>query len=231
MKRKSSAMSKKVVSRAKKQMVRKPYKRPVKPGEKKFLDTTIATTAITTTGVILNSSLNVIPQGDTQSERIGRKVTVCDVLLKGNITQPAQIITSLPQGLSDMCNNVRVIVYLDKQCNKATATVAQILQTTDENSFRNLEYVDRFQILYDETVIMNVGGLSNIITTPTFYAPGVRNQFGFTKKISVPITYDTSATTGAIGTITSNNIGIMAIATVANSSFVDGICRIRYTDQ
>lgn len=191
--------------------------------EKKFLDTTIATTAVTDTGVILNSSLNVIPQGDSQSERIGRKATIKNIYLDGNITQPVQTATG------NMSNVIRIIVYLDKQCNGAAATVGQILQFQDENAFRNMEYVDRFQILYDKKHLVNTTAMG-VLTGPVYSTPSVRKRVKFAKKCNIPIFWNSAATTGVIATITSNNIGIMAISNVSNSSFVDATCRIRYVD-
>lgn len=197
--------------------------------EKKFLDTTLSTTAITSTGIILNSgTLNVIPQGDTQSERNGRKCTVTNIVAHFNIKLPFD---AAGTDLDDMHNKVRIILYQDMQCNKATATVAQILQATNVNSFRNLEYIDRFKLLHDKMYVSNPKAISLDVAGTGFAHPSQIVSVKINKKVRIPLTFDSTATTGAIGTITSNNIGMLAIATNSDPlSFLDGIVRIRFVD-
>lgn len=118
--------------------------------ELKFFDTTLATTAITTAGVVINNTLNAMVEGSDYNNRIGRKCTVTRIHLRGTLTLPSQTNITL------MSVSTRVILYLDRQCNASAATVAAILQTADEKSFNLLENSERFVILKDWYIVQNV---------------------------------------------------------------------------
>ncbi len=105
-------------------------------GELKFFDTLKAATTVTETGTILDDSLVHIPQGVTESERVGRKCTLRSIHIKGTF------LNSNVTSVNDTKNGVRIIMYLDKQANGATAAVSDVLEDITEvngyNSFRNL---------------------------------------------------------------------------------------------
>ena len=60
-------------------------------------------------------------------------------------------------------NLVRIIVYLDRQCNGAAAGVTDLLESASYLSFRNLANQSRFKFLYDKTIPINV--VASTITT------------------------------------------------------------------
>jgi hypothetical protein len=137
--------------------------------------------------------------------------------IRGDINIPANATAS---NTSDVA---RFIVYWDKQCNGAAATMADILDTSVTNdvyAFRNLQNSSRFAILYDKTYSIACGG-------------GISTSFGenvkglkINVKCNIPIEY--GASTGAITDLKSNNIGILAVARdgIADTAFV---CRVRFT--
>lgn len=132
--------------------------------ELKFFDTTLATTAITSAGIIVNNTLNAMVEGSDYNNRIGRKVTVTKIHLRGNCTLPS----SATATLANLVVGMRIILYMDKQCNASAATVASILQTADEKSYNLLENSERFQILKDwyftlesKTLAVLAGDLKN----------------------------------------------------------------------
>ncbi len=192
--------------------------------EKKFLDTNLGING-DDGGVIANSgTVLVIPEGDGQSNRHGRKVTITSVMLKGRISLDAT--TPTP-------DRMRIIMYLDKQCNGATLAAADILTNAAGSAaaidgFRNLEETHRIIVLADKTYsLVRPNGNATVALANNFRTV---NLF---KKCSIEIVYDNSATTGAIATIRSNNIGFMFITqtdTASNACDFNGNVRIRYTD-
>lgn len=190
------------------------YGRFGKGGELKFLDTTLATnTAIPAAGVV-HPNLVVVPQGDGQSERTGRKIVVKKIQIRGEFTTTA----------TDVGDGVRILIVQDMQANGAVFTTANVLQTADWRSWINLENSDRFKVLYDNTTKLYPGPFDGVDQTQ------VITPFKVLKKCSIPIIYDSSATTGAIGTQRSNSIAVLAISLNNNLSGLGYIARIRYED-
>lgn len=200
--------------------------------ERKFLDTDPGEVTAGATGTIHSASLCVIPQNATQSGRDGRLVTIKSLRIKGYLELQAATSTA---NASDF---VRVIVYVDKQTNGAAATPALILANDPSNaavtteSFRNLENVDRFDILYDKTFGMTSPvSFAAAGATPTVQTPvAVLKNIKMSKKLNLPIVYDSTLATGAIETIRSNNIGILTVSALGriNCGFV---ARVRYSDK
>ncbi len=182
------------------------------PGrELKFFDGTRAIASATEAGVIYDDSLNHIVQGVAEQQRIGRKVTITKLSMRGLVKLPAQA------NGDDAFNRIRIIIYQDKQTNGATAAVTDLLDTADIDSFRNLENSGRFNFFYDKTITF---------MPPNAYFDSVAaqrrvNEIGknwrFNKDCNIPVIFN--STTGAITEMPTNNIGIMAIcgtfATVA----------------
>jgi hypothetical protein len=184
-------------------------------GEQKFLDTTYAQTGQVSSGTITYPSVNLIAQGAGESERIGRKVTLKSLLLRyvcvlNNTTSPGST--------EDV---VRVIVFLDKQCNGQAATVTDILETANHLSFNNLANKNRFSILCDQSSDLNsngaiAAGFGEVVHTRSKY-------------LRLNHAVEFSGATGAITEIRSNNIGILVI-TKGNNSLWNATVRIRYSD-
>jgi len=189
-------------------------------GELKFFDVTVDDAVIASGGFIHPTVVN-IPQGITESTRVGRKICVTNI----NWHFRAALVgitaaTSPPNG-----DIVRVVIYLDKQCNGAAAGVADILENTHFQSFNNLVNKGRFRILMDRTYDLNYLAGSGITSSQDYCAVQINDSFF--KRCSIPVEY--SATTGAITEIRSNNIGIMLITEQGKANF-ESVVRIRYAD-
>lgn len=187
--------------------------------EKKFYDTSISSTTVGSGGNILLSSVCTIPQGTGESARIGRKVTLRALNFRFVVTLPN---TTLASATDD---GVRVIVYHDKQCNGATASVTDILESADYLSFNNLANKDRFKILSDKVVDISATAGAYTGTNDTWGDRGVTRSVYL--KLNQPVEF--SSTTGVISEIRSNNIGILAV-TDAGRIKLEGRIRVRYTD-
>ncbi len=191
-------------------------------GEMKFFDTARASHVPATAGTISNLSLNLIPQGVTESTRVGRKCTVKALYIHGNFFLPS---TSAP---GDTTDRVRFVVYLDKQANGATATVATngILETAVINSFRDLTNTGRFRILSDKMYTFNCTAGARDGTNDQF-AEMIKSYSCYMPKLNIPLEF--SSTTGAIAEIRSNNISVLCISQDAKVT-VTYTARIRFSD-
>ncbi len=188
--------------------------------ELKFKDTDLDDALIATAGGITDS-INKIAQGTTESTRIGRKCVIKSIMWRWSITLPT---TATAIETSDI---VRVILYLDKQCNGATATVTDILESADFQSFNNLANKGRFRTLMDRSYNMNSPSGSGRGTTDTLsYGDHVISD-QFYKKVTIPVEFDNTA--GAITEIRSNNIGILLISGGGYCAFASKF-RLRFSD-
>lgn len=192
-------------------------------GELKFHDLDIDDAVVATGGTIAEDSCITIAQGTTESERIGRKLIVKSIGWRFEVRLPQT------SDENDTSETVRVILFLDKQTNGATATVAGILETADYQSFNNLANKSRFRTLMDRTYDLNAHAGSGRGSTDT-------KQFGefiihdaFFRKVNIPIEYDNSFTTGVITSVRTNNIGVLTISKSGLAVF-NSKMRIRFSD-
>ena len=153
--------------------------------ELKFFDTVVAGTALATTGVITSASLNIVPQGTTESERVGRKMIIKKLGIR--------FLLQFNNGTAETADVVRIIVVLDKQTNKTAFAITDVLETASEGSFNNMANKGRFLILMDRYESINkttdIGTNVNEFTQAWSW---------FSKELNIPIEFDNTATTGAM---------------------------------
>lgn len=184
--------------------------------EKKYLDTALTSTADISAGAVLNS-LNLVPQGTTDVTRIGNKIRITNINCHGYANNDDQTTAAFGGG------NLRVILFQDKQCNGATAAVTDILKSANIQSFRNMDQVDRFNILYDK-----VHHIPIMATNALHTSYGAR-YWKINKKCNIDVHF--SSTTGAITEIRSNNIGILYISDQATVNACNqGTARVKFID-
>ncbi len=185
--------------------------------ELKFFDLEINDATVDAGGTITDS-IHKIAQGITEKTRIGRKLTIKSINWRFNV--------GLPPGTSTSTTNdtVRVIMYLDKQCNGAAAAVTDIIETADYQSFNNLANKSRFTTLMDRTYTLNAQLSGNGTTVDS--AEVVEND-AFYKKCTIPIEFN--AADGLISEIRSNNIGVLIISEGGLATFGSKI-RVRFSD-
>ncbi len=191
-------------------------------GELKFHDIDINDSAIAAGVTVAEDSCVGIAQGVTEITRVGRKCTVRSINWRFNISMGSLADqTDPPKG-----DVVRILLYLDKQCNGAAATATQILESADYQSFNNLANKSRFRTLMDRTYVINQPMAQTDGTNTGAYGEQEINDTLF-KRVNLPIEYD--ATTGAITEIKSNNIGVLTISKNGTAVF-ESKMRIRFSD-
>ncbi len=191
--------------------------------EMKFHDVTVDD-GVVAASMNVQTALLVIPEGNGESDRVGRKVTIKRIGWRYEVLLPT---TAVAADTSDV---VRVMMILDKQANGALPTNTIVLEDDDYQSFNNLANSKRFRILMDKSYSINCGSGSGRGTTDTLSYGDQVITAQWHKKCSIPIEYDNSATTGVITSIRSNNIFVI----VGSKSGVAGFrskVRVRYTDR
>ncbi len=190
--------------------------------ELKFIDKTIASSTVLASGTQITATgedtLLDISQGTGESQRIGRKITVKKLMIRGNIDL---IATS---DSSDTHDIVRILGFIDTQTNGVEITLGSLLASTNHNAFRNMNVPTRFKMLFDFQInISSMAGAGNG-TTNTFS----RNIKAFQKyvNLNLPVVYN--GTTGAVAEIQQNNIGMIAVSKHALATIIARV-RIRYT--
>ncbi len=190
-------------------------------GELKFKDLTLADAVVATAGSIAGS-LNLIAQGVTEQERIGRKCTIRSLQWRYEVTLPEVDAAGTPSP----ADSIRVILFIDKQANGATAAITDVLETAALQSFKNLANQNRFVILMDKLHNIEYKGLSSDgagVSSQAF----VVHQYNMYKKCNIPLEF--SGATGAITEIRSNNLGVILISSSGGVGFTSQI-RLRFSD-
>ncbi len=195
--------------------------------ELKFHDIAIDDATIASAGTIQNAgSVALIGQGITESLRIGRKLTIKSINWRYTINLP-ELDDIADPGASD---TVRIILYLDKQANGATALVTDILDTADYQSFNNLANKSRFMTLMDRTITMKYSTLgSHGFAADTFAQVQVLHDGAFFKKCEIPMEFSGVAAPAAITEVRSNNIGVLLISSNGVAGFNSNM-RLRFSD-
>ncbi len=172
--------------------------------ETKFHDVDLDDAVVANTGAV-TPSINLIPQGVTEIQRDGRKCTITKIQWRCRVQLPETDAAADPaQG-----DTLRMIMFLDKQANGATAATLDFLESTDFQSYKNLANSSRFWTIFDKTVSINYAGLASDGAGVVSQAKVTRN-YSFFKKCVIPLEFD--STTGAITEIRSNNIGVLLIS-------------------
>ncbi len=190
-------------------------------GGLKFHDVTLDD-AVVASGGEVTPTINIIAQGITESTRIGRKCTITSIWWRYQLTLPVFDAVAVP-GNPDV---VRMILYQDKQCNGATIAVTDLLETANFQSFRNLSNQGRFIVFMDKVYNMNYMTLASD-NASVVSGNQVRRDYTFFKKCNIPIEFNN--TTGAIGEIRSNNIGVLMISQ-SGVSGLNSQFRLRFSD-
>lgn len=133
-------------------------------GEMKYKDTMAATTA-TATGNFM--CIGAVARGDEAFERSGRQITVKSVQVRYIVRCPTNTVPTASQPF----NCVRMMLFVDRQANASTPTLAQLLTDSTAGqacaSNYNPEYKRRFYFLADQVVSSVPSFMTAASTGPT----------------------------------------------------------------
>ncbi len=188
--------------------------------EKKFFDQTHNDPAGDWSAGRIGTSWNLVPQGDTESTRVGRMIKIHSIQVRGK--------TELATNTSTKSPCIRFFLFLDKQCNGAEPAVTDVLEAADFLAHNKLENSGRFVTLKTWIICMNqIAAAGN----------GTANDWGeltrtwqYYKSFKVPIKIQFSGATGALTEIKSNNLMLGWITDKVDALALEYCTRIRYTD-
>lgn len=191
----------------------------VKPGEKKYFDTTQSAVAVGTGGTTFsNSSLVLIPTGTGQSNMIGRKITVSSIHVRGTF----RITKSLTAAAGD---SVRFLLCLRKPGGTGSGGISEILENPDFWSFRDMDEASNHLVLAE--VMMDLQQDSGAINTIS----GCVKHFKINKNVNIQVDYEPEATPGTrlLSEIKHNNIYLLGITAYGRIE-CEYTARVRFTD-
>lgn len=195
------------------------YGRFAGPGaELKFFDTSLSFSFDATGEVPATGQLNLIPQGVTESTRVGRKCVLKSIMIRG-------IMTFAPSTAANASTNCFLYVVLDKQCNGAAAGVGDVFTSNLlPVAMHNLSNSQRFVIL--KKMKWNFSSQAGVTTAYN----NVTKTMEMYKKCTIPLEF--SSTTGAITELRSNNVFLLAGSDNTTDDLVSfaGTCRVRFSD-
>ncbi len=193
--------------------------------EKKFHDMLYSADPVGSTWALLShaggQSLNLIAQGLTEKTRVGRRICVHNINIKGEVVMPTAT-TAIGRQL------VKLALVMDRQANGADGAASDVWEVAASglHSYRNLAAAPRFKVLWSKVFTMNSSISGNGTTIDT---NEMLRFFNCSVKLEEPIEYD--GATGAITEIQSVNFFLMGVALASSPAVtMTARCRIRFTD-
>lgn len=188
--------------------------------ELKYTDLTEANYRCTAAGTV--TCLNLLQEGDDNTTRDGRQVTIKSVAIRG-VLKPEDTLTQ--------DTHARIMLVWDNANNAAAAvpTIAQILANgTTSNTFPLIDNANRFTILWDKSYA--VGGVQSTATQAISKSPNV-HVVKYYKKLNLVTQY--VGTTGLISNIQNGSLLLVTIGDQATSdaSVLLAATRVRFIDQ
>lgn len=183
------------------------------------------------------SSLNCLnspSQGDGPSNRDGRKIRVRSIYIKGTVYRTQYEDQSGPgTGIQ-----AYLACVLDRQCNGAAITVAQVFSNpsgaavNNHALLRNLEYSDRYRILRDQLFNFDIKAQSGYALDKLSW-PGQIRHFEWYIPCNILCEFNqTAPTASTVSSLVNNSISVVGAATNATAPDACGLtynCRIRFT--
>lgn len=175
---------------------------PSRP-ELKFLAQSTVNEALIVAGgaSLIFQSLNDIPQGVSETERVGIKVTIKSIQLSGSLLK----LSSVGAGAAATSNRVRMLLVWDKQTNGDIANTNEIIDPVVDG-MRDIASYSRFVVLKSWLITLAATAGAGDGAANDFGE--VQRAFKFYKRCSIPIRFD--GTQGVITELATNNLLFMA---------------------
>lgn len=165
------------------------------------------------------NTLCVPVTGNDINNRIGRKIDVLSIKIRGAIVWPSQT----NQTAADTCSQVRVILYQDKQTNATQAQGEQLINSGGASQalymFQNPASFGRFRVLKDK--MYSVGNPSITYDGTNVEQSGLARNFKMNVKFKKPVRINFNSTNGGtVADIVDNSFHIIVGAIVGTSTTV-----------
>ena len=160
--------------------------------------------------------LNGIGQGNGQSDRDGKNIIMKSFYINGNITMGA----FSDRNGATAAALVFIAVVLDKQTNGAQLNSEDVFKNpcatnhAQANPIRNLEYSDRFDVLWSKSYAIQAGTSFYTGTLDQSEINETRIKFKKFKRINIPVTY--TGTGSTVATVMNNSLHVIAYTTGQN---------------
>lgn len=176
--------------------------------------------------------ISAVSQGANESQRIGRRYWIHSIHMKGLVRVPATDVVASPE--PDVY--IRLALVLDQQANNAVLNGSDVYVNPPGGAVhldhRNLQFTNRFKVLWERTIVLPTSqstvNVDDSTISPTFSSGLVQRQVKFNKQFNTPIVVETNGVTAVIGSITTNALHVIGVATNSDAEF-SGHFRLRYT--
>ncbi len=174
--------------------------------------------------------LNTVVQGDGESQRDGRRITMRSIFVEGTISMAETASLSS----ADAPTVLFVALVMDTQTNGATIVSEQVFTNpgasalTAAGPFRNLQFTKRYKVLGTRRFVMDNSTMTNDTgNTGGIVQSGQVKRFRFFKKLNTVVNF--SGTTETVANIVDNSLHIIAyVSGTAQSPKLHYISRLRY---
>lgn len=182
----------------------------------KYLTTSCDDVHIATAGAFFN--LNVVPEGNGESERNSRKIYISSVNIRARVT---------PVATGASCT-LRMIIFKDSKTGGATPTVNSLFNKTVDsvNSFRQQDYADSFIIYVDKVVVCD---------QKTYVSPNYGGGDKFVKlshkfKYPMVVNFNDTAATGVVSTQPEGSLWFAIFSIPDEIGYIESEAQIAYFD-
>ena len=171
-----------------------------------------------------SETISGVPLGDDETERIGRTYSTRSIMVQGQFELPGQTDSTAPP--VDVV--VRLALVLDTQSNGIQMTGDQVfIETQGVNAFRNLRFIDRFEVLDDQRFVLDVGDIT-LDNQEDFHTGTKETIFNMSYEWPQGLEVTTLDDTGEVGSLSNYSIHVIAIADLISRVNVEYISRHRF---
>lgn len=167
-------------------------------GETGFLDVATATYAFDTTGSV--TLLNTVPQGASVSQRVGKKIVLTSLQVRGNTFNNS----------AALWNDVAMLIVYDRRPTGALPAITDILNSVSSVSMNNDANSGRFVIVKRSDFVM----IGNTTAAANISESAVVDASAYIPLGNKPTVYKAAAT-GAIGDIEQGALYLVTVGAVA----------------
>lgn len=168
------------------------------------------------TGNPLITLLNGVPTGTDWSNRIGRKITMLSIHVRG-----------IFRATSTLANDqlARAILIYDAQTNQVTPSGADIFQTVadDAYSYMNLANRDRFRVIAEFTQVIQPKVTAGVVVASQSY------NYEWYRKLNLSVLYDNTGS--LVGDVITGGLFMVSVCGGGAVDFVHQFsARLRFVD-